>query len=608
MPSSPPEQQPRQLLSVERPLRVACIGGGQLGRMMALEAPRLNLQLWFLDALGAACPAAAAVPHAQIVPGSLLDAAAIRKLVRDSRADVLTAEIEHINCEALEELEQENNASSSDAAVSVQPSGRVIRLIQDKYQQKRHFAAAGMAVPPFVVCRSVADVRRAAQQLGLPLMLKSRTGAYDGRGNAVLESLGEENDDTAIHEALRKLGIMSDQAQEEEGAELGLYAEGWIDFDCEIAVMVVRSSLHETTAGDDPAYATRSYPAVNAIQQDSICRVVLAPARHVGASVRAAAEQLAVEAIDSLPAGASGVFGVEMFVTRSGEVLLNEVAPRPHNTGHYTQDACVCSQFENHLRAVCGLPLGSTEMKVEAAAMVNVLGAPSGTLARHHPELQCGAVHVDGYRALVRESRMPQGAEDGTHQLDGPFARGTRPRLGQTARARRHSAGLAARKQQQLAKKEVNFSTGGCHYGIPERPSHHECRRRRVEKIQHSLRSRHCLGPPYSGQVDGLQSPGRQSRLSCIDCGGRGRGALARNGGRHDAVAGDWCSRQDVDFEWGGLLVQHCADASRCAGGHCGDWKCHERGSFGGAHLVHESTRAATANDGLPDGNERNGQ
>jgi len=344
--------------------------------MMALEAPRLNVQLWCLDALGAACPAAAAVPHAQILQGSLLDADAIRQLVRHSQADVLTAEIEHINCQALEELEQEENGT-----VSVQPSGRVIRLIQDKYQQKRHFAAAGLAVPPFVVCRSVAEVRRAAQQLGLPLMLKSRTGAYDGRGNAVLESLGgeDEKDDTAIHEALRKLG-MSDQAQV-EGAELGLYAEGWIDFDCEIAVMVVRSSLHETTAGrDDPAYATRSYPAVNAIQQDSICRVVLAPARHVGASVRAAAEQLAVEAIDSLPAGASGVFGVEMFVTRSGEVLLNEVAPRPHNTGHYTQDACVCSQFENHLRAVCGLPLGSTAMKVEAAAMVNVLGAPSGTL------------------------------------------------------------------------------------------------------------------------------------------------------------------------------------------------------------------------------------
>lgn len=359
----------------DRPLRVACIGGGQLGRMMALEAVRLNVTMSFLDPTGPSCPAAATVPSTQVATGSLLDAAAIRKLVTDSQADVVTAEIEHIDCDVLQELEEQGG-------VQVRPSSRVIRLIQDKYRQKQHFAAAQIAVPPFAPCASVAEIQTAAATLGLPIMLKARTGAYDGRGNSALQS----SDEASIHEALRKLGVPDFTSN-----ELGLYAEGWVDFDCEIAVMVVRSSVG--------AAATRCYPAVNAIQQDSICRVVLAPARCISENTRAIAETLAVAAIDSLPAGASGVFGVELFVTKAGTVLLNEVAPRPHNTGHYTQDACVVSQFENHLRAVCGLPLGSTKMTVEAAAMVNVLGAVNmeATLASSNAALRMETAVVHWY-------------------------------------------------------------------------------------------------------------------------------------------------------------------------------------------------------------------
>jgi len=141
--------------------------------------------------------------------------------------------------------------------------------------------------------------------------------------------------------------------------DLDLYAEGWIDFDCEIAVMVVRSSN-----GVDSS----TYPAVNAIQQDSVCRVVLAPAVNLSLKLRRTCQDIAQKAIDSLGSGASGMFGVELFLCKDGTVLLNEIAPRPHNTGHYTQDACAVSQFENHLRGICGLPLGSTEMIVEASA------------------------------------------------------------------------------------------------------------------------------------------------------------------------------------------------------------------------------------------------
>jgi len=189
----------------------------------------------------------------------------------------------------------------------------------------------------------------AAAEFGLPLMLKSRLGAYDGRGNTVLKVA----DDESISSALTSLGCKN-------GSEyLPLYAEAWVDFRCEVAVMVVRSS----STGE-----TRAYPTVTAIQTDSICRVVLAPARNVPDDVRHKAESIASAAISSLGDGATGIFGVELFLLKNNTVLLNEVAPRPHNTGHYTQEACSTNQFENHLRAVCGLKLGDVTMNVGAAA------------------------------------------------------------------------------------------------------------------------------------------------------------------------------------------------------------------------------------------------
>ena len=339
----------RRELSASSPIRVACIGGGQLGRMMALEAPRLGIQMSFLDPLGEDSPAAKVVPQRNIIQGSLMDVDKIRELAKG--ADVLTVEIEHVGVETLQELELDG--------VNVQPSSRVLSIIRDKLLQKKHFEEYQVPLPPFCDTPSIQAIKDAAASLGLPLMLKSRKGGYDGKGNAILKT----SSDADVNAALSKLGASGDGA-------LDLYAEGWVDFDCEVAVMVVRSCNGQDTS---------SYPAVNAIQQDSICRVVLAPARHVTDEVRAKCEVLAKTAIDSLGDGASGIFGVELFVTKSGDLLLNEIAPRPHNTGHYTQDACVISQFENHLRGICGLSLGSTKMMVEAAAMVNVLGAPSGT-------------------------------------------------------------------------------------------------------------------------------------------------------------------------------------------------------------------------------------
>ena len=222
-------------------------------------------------------------------------------------------------------------------------------------------------------------------------MLKSRRGAYDGRGNSVLRDASLET----IISALSDLGLIIDESTgriisssssssssscSEDGASSSsnssaLYAEGWINFHSEVAVMVVRSTTGEI----------RAYPTVTAIQTDSVCRVVLVPVRNVSEKVRRRCMDVAMHAINCLGEGATGVFGVELFLVNKTDyacdeldVLLNEVAPRPHNTGHYTQDACAVSQFENHIRAVCGLPLGCTELIVGAAAMVNVLGSSSG--------------------------------------------------------------------------------------------------------------------------------------------------------------------------------------------------------------------------------------
>ena len=376
----------------DSPIKVGCVGGGQLGRMMALEAPRLGIQMKFLDPGGDKCPAALVVPGDKIIKGGLKDEASIRELAKD--VDVLTVEIEHVGVETLKKLEEEG--------VNVQPSGRVLSIIRDKLLQKDHFLSHKIALPPYQKTASVEAIKDAGRSLGLPLMLKSRTGGYDGRGNAVLNSIADED----IEEALKKLGC-----SDSSGTELDLYAEGWINFDCEVAVMVVRSANEADTD---------SYPAVNAIQQDSICRVVLAPARHVSTEVRIECEKMARAAIESLGKGASGVFGVELFVTKEGNVLLNEVAPRPHNTGHYTQDACAVSQFENHLRGVCALPLGSTKMVVEAAAMVNVLGAPSGTT---EDTLKSSNAAMDMDTAVVHwygKSGCRKGRKMGHINLTGP--------------------------------------------------------------------------------------------------------------------------------------------------------------------------------------------
>ncbi|KAI5997155.1 Phosphoribosylaminoimidazole carboxylase [Pisolithus albus] len=310
--------------------------------MLAASASLLNVDVVVLDS-GESAPAKQIVaprnPSLAHIDGSFADPAKIRELA--GRADVLTVEIEHVDVHVLEEIESERG-------IAIHPSPSTIRIIQDKFVQKLHLRDRGCSVSEFIPVEStVESIQQCAQTLGLPFMLKSRTLAYDGRGNFVVKEVGD-----AV-EALKALGNRP------------LYAEKWVPFIKEIAVMVVR-----TTEGE-----VLSYPAVETVHKNNICHLVFAPLRTSDPSVAERARRVAESAIKTFRG--AGIFGVEMFLMEDGSIYINEIAPRPHNSGHYTIEACETSQFENHLRAVLSLPLGSTALKVPSAAMLNIIGASS---------------------------------------------------------------------------------------------------------------------------------------------------------------------------------------------------------------------------------------
>ncbi|PPQ66596.1 hypothetical protein CVT24_006907 [Panaeolus cyanescens] len=319
--------------------------GGQLGRMLAASASLLNVKVVILDS-GEHAPAkqilAPTAPHLAHLDGSFADPDKIKDLSK--KVDVLTVEIEHVDAATLDEIQN----SSTGRALAIHPSPATIQIIQDKFRQKEHLKSHGLPISDFLGVEStVGSVEDASQQLGLPLMLKSRTLAYDGRGNFVLRDAAQ------AAAAISALGNRP------------LYAEKWVPFTKEIAVMVVRSANGEV----------KSYPVVETVHKDNICHLVFAPLRSRDASICHRARTIAENAIKSFTG--AGVFGVEMFLMADGNIYINEIAPRPHNSGHYTIEACETSQYENHLRAILSLPLGSTALKVPSAVMLNLIGYSS---------------------------------------------------------------------------------------------------------------------------------------------------------------------------------------------------------------------------------------
>ena len=306
--------------------RLGIVGGGQLAKMTALAGLQLGCDVVVLER-NHHSPAANLASHSII--GDWDDPADLLQLA--AQVDVVTLENEFVDAASLRALEAGGHA--------LFPTARSIALVQDKLIQKQTLVAADLPVPRFCAVKNPEAVTSAAREFGLPLLLKARRNAYDGKGNVTVRAL--------------------DEIGGNDGNEL--FVEAFCPFVKELAVIITR--------GRDGATAT--YPLVETVQRDHVCHLVCAPAP-VAPEITTRAVDLARRAVTAV--GAVGSFGVEMFLTASGEIFINELAPRVHNSGHYTIEACVCSQFENHVRAVLGWPLGDTRMIAPAAVMVNLLG------------------------------------------------------------------------------------------------------------------------------------------------------------------------------------------------------------------------------------------
>jgi len=307
---------------------IGVVGGGQLGRMLAEAAAPLGVEVVVLDPTPD-CPAAP-VARDQIV-AAFDDEAAIRDLA--DRADVLTFEIELADQDVLDRVSEETGTP-------VHPEPATLETIHDKLVQKRELEAVGVPVPPFRAVEDADDVRAAIDDYGAPVMLKARTGGYDGRGNVPVESRADAED------ALESVA----------GPAM---VESFVDFEREVSVIAVK--------GEDEV---GTFPIGENVHEDEILRETIVPAR----SSEAVADRAHAVARDVLEVmDGRGVYGIELFETTDGEILLNEIAPRPHNSGHWTIEGARTSQFEQHVRAVLGWPLGSTDLR-SPTVMTNLLG------------------------------------------------------------------------------------------------------------------------------------------------------------------------------------------------------------------------------------------
>ncbi|MHB8130552.1 MAG: 5-(carboxyamino)imidazole ribonucleotide synthase, partial [Mobilitalea sp.] len=309
------------------PAKIGIIGGGQLGKMITAEAKRMGYRVSILDP-DPFSPAGQVADEQIIAP--FTDRNAIVKLVGD--CDVTTYEFEHLDADMLIELELERNR--------IYPSGKTLKIIQDKYVQKTMIKNAGILVPDFFSVNDEQDILAHIDTIGLPFVLKTRSGGYDGKGNCVI------NNKDQIRQAL------------EEFKGFALMVERFIEFERELSIIVVRDLKNKC------AY----YPIVENIHENSILRLTRAPA-YLADSVEKRVRDIAAKVIKVLDD--YGVFCIEMFLGKNGEIYINEIAPRPHNSGHYTIEACVASQYEQLVRVITGMPLASTDQRYPCA-MVNI--------------------------------------------------------------------------------------------------------------------------------------------------------------------------------------------------------------------------------------------
>ncbi len=346
---------------------LAILGGGQLGRMMAMAARTMGYHVRVMDP-EAACPASFVVD--ETIVGKWDDVEAARRLAKG--ADAVTLEIEQIGIEALSEVAR---------LAPLRPGVEPIRIIQDKTLQKPWLADAGFPVGAFRVVRTKSELHEAVQALGGRVFLKIGRGGYDGRGQARIGM------DAA---ATEKTGADGMDAAWQSIGEKAAVAEQALDLDFEISVMAARN----------PSGEVRTYPAARNHHENQILAWSVLPAG-IAPELEARAEALAAGIIARL--GIEGLLCVEMFVTKQGELLVNELAPRPHNSYHQSERGCVTSQFEQAVRAACNLPLGDPSL-ICPAAIVNLLG---DVWLQGEPDFPA-ALAVDGVRLHLYEKHTPR--------------------------------------------------------------------------------------------------------------------------------------------------------------------------------------------------------
>jgi 5-(carboxyamino)imidazole ribonucleotide synthase len=307
------------------------IGGGQLGMMLTEAAKKMSEHISDVIVLDPTknCPASK-VGARQIV-GDFKDKNAIVELSLQS--DIITYEIESGDSEVLESI---------NSGMKINPAPSTLRIIQDKYMQKKFLRENGLPVPDFVEINSFEDAKEKIKSFGYPVMLKARRDAYDGRGNFRIENPEEI---TQAYEQFSGRPMMLEKV---------------VDFEMEVSVIAARNTNGQIA----------TYPLVENIHEENILKLTIAPAR-VNKKISEEAENIAKKTMEVFHG--AGVFGIEMFVTKDDRVLINEIAPRVHNSGHHTLQSSSTSQFEQHLRAILGLELGNTDL-LHHTVMCNILG------------------------------------------------------------------------------------------------------------------------------------------------------------------------------------------------------------------------------------------
>jgi 5-(carboxyamino)imidazole ribonucleotide synthase len=344
--------------------RLGVIGGGQLGMMITEAAKNLSEHISEIIVLDPTenCPAAQA--GAKQIVGDFKDELAILKLAEQS--DIITYEIESGNTDVLSKLKAE-----------IEPSPSTLSIIQDKLSQKTFLSENELPISQFYEITNLDNLREKINELGLPVLLKSRRDAYDGRGNFKITSPDE------VEKAYQYFDGKS------------LMVEKFVNFKMEVSVIAARN-----TKGD-----IATYPLVENIHENNILKMTIAPAR-VSDNVIKDAGKIAKKTMEVLKG--AGVFGIEMFIDQDDKILINEIAPRVHNSGHHTLQSCKTSQFEQHLRAILGLELGSTDL-VHKTVMCNILG-PDGFEGKYKPvQLEKDGVYLKMYRKDVSKPQRKLG-------------------------------------------------------------------------------------------------------------------------------------------------------------------------------------------------------